>query len=116
MTRVLYSSCLTHLIADMIHTGVGPSPSKTRMKRVTATDGTADPLTGVCVFFLRPNNTKPISSSNVAEVCCAHMTLCSSPYYHVLYFIALVHCQYLLLLKYVYLHHAGAALWCAGRQ
>ena len=86
------------------------------MKRVTATDGTADPLTGVCVFFLRPNNTKPISSSNVAEVCFAHMTLCSSPYYHVLYFIALVHQQYLLLLKCVYLHHAGAALWCAGRQ
>ena len=48
--------------------------------------------------------------------CVVHIRLCAHPYYHVLCFIALVHQQYLLLLKYVYLHHAGAALWCAGRQ
>lgn len=83
--------CLTNFVAEMIHSGVGPSPSKTRMKRVTATDGTTDPLTGVCVFFLRPNNTKPISSSNVAEVCHAHTTLLPSLYHHVLYFMAPVH-------------------------
>lgn len=44
-----------------------PSPSKTRMKRVTATDGTGDALRGICVFFLRPNTTKPVTVANVSE-------------------------------------------------
>ena len=51
----------------MLRTGVVPSPSKTRMKRVTATDGAGDALKGVCVFFLRPNPTKPVTVASVAE-------------------------------------------------
>lgn len=55
------------LTAEMLRTGVVPSPSKTRMKRVTATDGTGDALKGVCIFFLRPSPTKPVTVANVAE-------------------------------------------------
>ena len=51
----------------MVRTGIVPSPSKTRLKRVTATDGTRDALMGVCVFFLRPNATKPVTVANVSE-------------------------------------------------
>lgn len=65
-------SCLLHLAtflstAEMLRTGVVPSPSKTRMKRVTATDGNGDGLRGVCVFFLRPNSTKTVTVANVSE-------------------------------------------------
>ena len=51
----------------MLRTGVVPSPSKTRMKRVTATDGTGDALRGICVFFLRPNPTKAVTVASIAE-------------------------------------------------
>ena len=51
----------------MLRTGVVPSLSKSRMMRVTATDGTGDALKGICVFFIRPSNVKPISSANIAE-------------------------------------------------
>ena len=51
----------------MLRTGILPSPSKSRLKRVTATDGSGDPLKGLCVFFLRPNNNKSITSANIAE-------------------------------------------------
>ena len=42
--------------------------SKHRMQRVIATDGSAEPLTGVCVFFLRTNNSKPVTTANMVEV------------------------------------------------
>ena len=51
----------------MLRTGVVPSPSKSRMKRVTATDGSSDGLRGLCVFFLRPNNVKAITLANITE-------------------------------------------------
>ena len=38
------------------------------MKRVIATDGNSEPLIGTCVFFLRPNNLKQLSTSNMADV------------------------------------------------
>lgn len=44
-----------------------PSPSKTRLKRVTATDGTGDALKGVCVFFIRPNTSKPVTVASISE-------------------------------------------------
>lgn len=47
--------------------GVVPSSSKSRMKRVIATDGTKDGLTGICIFFLRPRNLKAITSANIAD-------------------------------------------------
>lgn len=52
---------------DMVRCGIVPSSSKTRMKRVIATDGTKDGLTGICVFFIRPRNTKAITTSNIAD-------------------------------------------------
>ena len=51
----------------MLRTGIVPSPSKSRVRRVLATDGRGDPLKGVCVFFIRPNNTKPVTQANIAE-------------------------------------------------
>lgn len=36
--------------------------------RVTATDGQGDALKGVCVFFIRPNNSMPVTQDNVSEV------------------------------------------------
>ena len=56
-----------HIIAEMLRTGIVPSPSKTRMKRVTATDGTGDGLRGICIFFLRPNTNKPVTVASVSE-------------------------------------------------
>lgn len=41
--------------------------SKSRLKRVIATDGTKDGFIGICVFFLRPHNMKAITSANIAE-------------------------------------------------
>ena len=52
---------------EMIATGLLPSPGK-KVKRVTATDGSQDAFKGKCVFFLRPNNTKPVAQSNIAEM------------------------------------------------
>ena len=46
------------------------------MRRVLATDGSRDPLNGVCIFFLRLNATKPISTSNIAEVSCSYVCVC----------------------------------------
>ena len=60
-------SVLAVCTAEMLRTGIVPSPSKTRMKRVTATDGTGDALRGVCVFFLRPNPTKPVTVASISE-------------------------------------------------
>lgn len=51
----------------MVRWGVVPSSSKSRMKRVVATDGTRDGLTGLCIFFLRPRNVKAITASNISE-------------------------------------------------
>lgn len=51
----------------MVRWGIVPSSSKTRMKRVLATDGTKDGLTGVCIFFLRPRHSKAITSANISE-------------------------------------------------
>ena len=51
----------------MIRTGVMPSSSKTQLKRVIVTDGTADGLTGICIFFIRPHCNKAISANNIAE-------------------------------------------------
>lgn len=54
-----------------LHSGnLVPAPSKHRMKRVLATDGYGDPLNGICIFFLRPNNSKQVSTSNMVEVYC----------------------------------------------
>ena len=62
-------TCCFCLCADEnIQSGVAPTPSKHRMKRVLATDGWSQPLTGVCLFFLRPNTAKPVSTSNMVEV------------------------------------------------
>lgn len=47
--------------------GIAPSSSKTRMKRVIATDGTKEGFIGICIFFIRPRNTKAISSANIAD-------------------------------------------------
>ena len=55
------------VVAEMLRTGVVPSPSKTRMKRVTATDGTGDALRGICVFFLRPNPTKAVTVASISD-------------------------------------------------
>ena len=55
-------------VAEMKQNGLVPSPSKALEKRVTVTDGTQYPLTGTCIYFIRPNNTKPISTSNIVEV------------------------------------------------
>jgi dynein heavy chain len=37
------------------------------MKRVIATDGTKDGLTGICIFFIRPRNTRAITSANISD-------------------------------------------------
>ena len=55
------------LIGEMVRWGIVPSSSKSRMKRVIATDGTRDGLTGICIFFIRPRNTKAITSANIAD-------------------------------------------------
>lgn len=51
----------------MVRWGIVPSSSKARMKRVIATDGTKDGFTGICIFFIRPRNTKAITSANIAD-------------------------------------------------
>lgn len=62
--------------------GVVPSPSKSKMKRVLVTDGSEDALVGICVFFLRPNTAKPLTSANIAEVCTDSCALhCDSSYF-----------------------------------
>ena len=66
-----------YVTGDMLQTGIAPTPSKHRMRRVLATDGSRDPLNGVCIFFLRPNATKPISTSNIAEVSCLYVCMCA---------------------------------------
>lgn len=63
-TNILYIHAHT---AEMLRTGVVPSPSKSRMMRLTATDGTGDALKGVCVFFIRPSNVKSVTQANIAE-------------------------------------------------
>ena len=45
-----------------------PGPNKSNTKRLTATDGTGEALTGMCVFFVRLNNARQITASNVTEV------------------------------------------------
>ena len=47
--------------------GIVPTSSKSRMKRVVATDGTKEGLTGVCIFFLRPRNQRAVTSANITE-------------------------------------------------
>ena len=37
-------------------------------KRVLATDGTEAALKGMCIFFVRPNNGKAITSANIADM------------------------------------------------
>lgn len=54
---------------EMMQIGIVPSISKERIKRVLATDGTNDPIEGPCVFFLRPNVKKNITTSNISDVC-----------------------------------------------
>ena len=54
--------------AELQQIGLAPNQSKSLEKRVVVTDGTEFPLTGMCVYFVRPNNTRPISTSNIAEV------------------------------------------------
>ncbi len=54
-------------LGEMLSTGIMPTPSKSWMKRVTASDGTGDALTGLCIFFLRPNNSKNVTLANIAE-------------------------------------------------
>ena len=51
----------------MVRWGVVPSSSRSRIKRVIATDGMRDGLTGLCIFFVRPRNTKAITASNIAD-------------------------------------------------
>lgn len=53
---------------DLVSSGVAPSLSKQRTKRVIATDGNSEPLVGTCVFFLKPNNSKQLTTSNIADV------------------------------------------------
>ena len=52
----------------MLQFGVSQSLGKERVKRVLATDGSTDPIDGPCVFFLRPNIRKAISTSNISDV------------------------------------------------
>ena len=59
----------------MQQVGLTQTPSKALGKRVTVTDGTEFPLTGMCIYFVRPSNTKPISTSNIADV----SAVCTSP-------------------------------------
>ena len=60
---------LVSLLAKLMQGGVPPVLSKSYIKRVTATDGLGDPLKGICVFFVRPNISKQVSTSNIVEVC-----------------------------------------------
>lgn len=53
---------------ELQQVGLAPNQSKTFERRVTVTDGTEFPLTGMCVYFVRPNNIRPLSTSNIAEV------------------------------------------------
>ena len=48
--------------------GVAQAPNQQRPKRVLATDGTKEPLQGICIFFVRPNNSKPVSTANMVDV------------------------------------------------
>ena len=48
--------------------GLVPTPSKALGKRVIVTDGTEFPLTGMCIYFVRPSNAKPISTANISDV------------------------------------------------
>lgn len=52
----------------MLQLGIGPSTSKERIKRILATDGTTEPIEGPCVFFLRPNIKKQVTTANIADV------------------------------------------------
>ena len=52
----------------MLQFGVSQSVGKERVKRVLATDGSTDPIDGPCVFFLRPNFRKGITTSNISDV------------------------------------------------
>lgn len=69
VNNFLKNELFTDLIfpGEMVRWGIVPSSSKTRMKRVLATDGTKDGLTGVCIFFLRPRHSKAITSANISE-------------------------------------------------
>ena len=63
----MYRSCCTPPLGEILSTGIIPTPSKSRIKRVTATDGTGDGLTGECVFFLRPYNARSVTQANISE-------------------------------------------------
>ena len=56
------------IAAEMQQIGLNPTPSKVQNKRVILTNGTEFALTGTCVYFVRPNNSKAVSSSNIVEV------------------------------------------------
>ena len=56
------------LIGEMVQAGINQSLSKERVKRVLATDGSTDPIEGPCVFFLRPNIRKAVTTANVTDV------------------------------------------------
>jgi dynein heavy chain len=62
-----YQAADTPLTAEMQQIGLTPTPSKALEKRVTVTDGTEFPLTGMCIYFVRPNNSKPVSTSNIVD-------------------------------------------------
>lgn len=55
-------------LAKLLQGGVPPVLSKSYIKRLTVTDGLGDPLKGICVFFVRPNNIKQVSTSSIVEV------------------------------------------------
>ena len=62
------SLCVWLRAADMKQSGLVPSPSKALEKRVRVTDGSDYPLTGICTYFVRPNNSRPVTNANIVEV------------------------------------------------
>ena len=52
-------------------------PKGSKVQRLFSTDGTKEPLTGKCLYFIRPNNTVEVTAKNIVEVgiSSAHMTL-----------------------------------------
>jgi dynein heavy chain len=62
-----YQEAQTPVTAEMQQIGLVPTSSKALGKRVIVTDGTEFPLTGMCIYFVRPSNAKPISTANISD-------------------------------------------------
>ena len=87
--------------------------SKHRMQRVIATDGSTEPLTGVCVFFLRTNTSKPVTTANMVEVSIWNRVW-RQKFILIVWNSGLIFASWLLLRCFMTVHAVGTVLWSVG--